>query len=181
MGRPAPGNGEQLPASVLLCTWAFIQSPTLPGPTSWLTQLISKKGALRTCSPECCLQPLTCFPYVTLKSGHLCWQCPPWALRVWTSISTIITHSAPNECTGLTRYTRMCVHVCVHAVPLVVSDSATLLTVACQAPLSMGFSKQECWSGLLCPLSGDLPYPRLEPTTFSSPALAGKFFTRSAT
>ena len=34
---------------------------------------------------------------------------------------------------------------------------ATLRTVARQAPLSMGFSRQEYWSGLLCPLPGDLP------------------------
>ena len=33
-----------------------------------------------------------------------------------------------------------------------------LWTVACQAPLSMGFSRQEYWSGLLCPLSGKIMY-----------------------
>ena len=36
----------------------------------------------------------------------------------------------------------------------------TLRTVACQAPLSMGFSRQEYWSGLPCPPPGDLPQPR---------------------
>ena len=45
---------------------------------------------------------------------------------------------------------------------------ATLWTVAYQASPSMGFSKQEYWSGLLCPLSGDLPDPGIEPM---SPAL----------
>ena len=44
----------------------------------------------------------------------------------------------------------------------------TLWTVACQAPLFMGFSRQEYWSGLSCPLSGDLPDPGIEP---KSPAL----------
>ena len=39
----------------------------------------------------------------------------------------------------------------------VVSDSATPWTVACQAPLSMGFSKQEYWSGLPCPPQGIFP------------------------
>ena len=39
-----------------------------------------------------------------------------------------------------------------------------------QAPLSMGFSKQEYWSGLPCPPPGDLPDPGIKPT---SPALAG--------
>ena len=40
---------------------------------------------------------------------------------------------------------------------------ATPWTVARQAPLSMGFSRQEYWSGLPCPPPGDLPYPGIEP------------------
>ena len=58
---------------------------------------------------------------------------------------------------------------------------ATLWTVALQAPLSMGFSRQEYWSGLPCPAPGDLPNPGIEPTSLMSPALAGRFFTTSAT
>ena len=38
----------------------------------------------------------------------------------------------------------------------------TPLTVACQAPLSMGFSRQDYWSGLLFPSPGDLPDPEME-------------------
>ena len=45
---------------------------------------------------------------------------------------------------------------------------------ACQAPLSMGFSRQEYWSGLPCPSPEDLPDPGIEP---GSPTLAGRFFT----
>ena len=56
-----------------------------------------------------------------------------------------------------------------------------LWTTAHQAPLSMGFSMQEYWSGLPCPPTGDLPDPRIEPSSFMSPALAGGFFTTSAT
>ena len=51
---------------------------------------------------------------------------------------------------------------------------ATPWTVAHQAPLSMGFSRQEYWSGLPFPLAGDLLDPGIEP---ESPALAGGFFT----
>ena len=40
---------------------------------------------------------------------------------------------------------------------------ATLWTVACQAPPSMGFSRQEYWSGLPFPPPGDLPDPEIEP------------------
>ena len=56
-----------------------------------------------------------------------------------------------------------------------------LWAVACQAPLSMGFSRQECWSGLPCPPPGDLPGPRIEHLCFMSPALTGGFFTTRAT
>ena len=48
---------------------------------------------------------------------------------------------------------------------------ATLWSVARQAPLSTGFSRQEYWSGLLCPPPGDLPDPELKPTSSEAPAL----------
>ena len=55
------------------------------------------------------------------------------------------------------------------------SDSfATPQTVARQAPLSVGFCRQEYWSGLPFPSPGDLPDSGIEP---ASPALAGRFFT----
>ena len=53
-------------------------------------------------------------------------------------------------------------------------------TVAHQAPLSMGFSGQGYWSGLLFPLPGNLPGPRIEPGSLMSPALAGGFFLTCA-
>ena len=49
-------------------------------------------------------------------------------------------------------------------------------TVACQAPLSMGFCRQEYLSGLPCPPPGDLLDSEIEPTTLASPALEGSFF-----
>ena len=52
-------------------------------------------------------------------------------------------------------------------------------TVARQAPLSMGFPRQECWSGLPFPSPGDLPDPGMEPASPVAPALAGGFFTLS--
>ena len=54
------------------------------------------------------------------------------------------------------------------------SDSVAPWTVARQAPLSMGFSRQESWGGLPFPSPGDLADPGTEPL---SPALAGGFFT----
>ena len=52
---------------------------------------------------------------------------------------------------------------------------ATLWTVARQAPLSMGFSRQEYLSGLPCPPPGDLPNPGIEPTFPATPALQADF------
>ena len=48
---------------------------------------------------------------------------------------------------------------------------ATLWTVACQAPLSMGFSRQAYWSELPCPPLGDLPNPGIKPMSLACPAL----------
>ena len=67
---------------------------------------------------------------------------------------------------------------------LVAQSSPTLRTpwtVAHQAPLSMEFSRQEYWTGLSFPSPVDLPNPGIEPTSLMFPALAGRFFTTSAT
>ena len=58
---------------------------------------------------------------------------------------------------------------------------ATPWTVARQAPLSMGFSRQEYWSGLLFPYPGDLPDLTIKPTSLISPILAGRFFATRVT
>ena len=55
--------------------------------------------------------------------------------------------------------------------------SATLWTVALQAPLSVGFSRQQDWSALPCPPPGDLPDPGIELTSSMSAVSAGEFFT----
>ena len=65
-------------------------------------------------------------------------------------------------------------------------DSVTVLAYywgadAYQAPPSMGFSRQECWSGLPFPSPGILPNPGTEPLSLTSLALVGGFFTISAT
>ena len=57
---------------------------------------------------------------------------------------------------------------------------ATLWTIACQGPLSMGFSRQEYWSGFPCPSPGYLFNPAIKPASLMSPALAVRFFTTRA-
>ena len=54
-------------------------------------------------------------------------------------------------------------------------------TVARQAPLSMGYPMQEYWSGLPFPSPEDFPDPGIKPESLASPALAGGFFTTTAT
>ena len=58
---------------------------------------------------------------------------------------------------------------------------AALWTVTHQAPLSMGLSRQKYWHELPFPAPGDLPDSGIESASLKSPALAGGFFTTSAT
>ena len=71
--------------------------------------------------------------------------------------------------------------LCVCYVISCVQHFATPRTVARHTPLSMGFSRQEYWSRLPCPPSGDLPDPGIKPACLMSPALASRFVTTRAT
>ena len=66
----------------------------------------------------------------------------------------------------------VCVYVSVYGGGGLVAKScptlATPCTVACQAPLSVGFSRQEYWSGLPFPTTGNLPHPGIKMTLFTS-------------
>ena len=83
----------------------------------------------------------------------------------------------------------MCdIYMCVQLYICVCAKSLQLclalccpVTVACQIPLSVGFSRQEYWSELPCPPPRDPPDLGIEPSSLMSPALAGGFFTTSAT
>ena len=74
-----------------------------------------------------------------------------------------------SECSDHSLYVKMKVKLLSH-----VGLFGTPGTVACQAPLSVGFPRQEYWSGLPFPSPGDLPDPGIEP---ASPALQGDSFT----
>ena len=78
--------------------------------------------------------------------------------------------------------------VCVHARMHMYAKSlqscptlSTLWTVVHQAPLSVGFSRQEYWSELPCLPPGDLPNPEIKPASLMSPALADSIFTTRIT
>ena len=68
-------------------------------------------------------------------------------------------------------------YVCVFSLSVESSSFVTPWTVAYQDPLSMGFFRQEYWSGLPFPPPGDLPHPGSAPTSLVSPALEEGFFT----
>ena len=72
----------------------------------------------------------------------------------------------------------VCVYVCMFNY---VWPFANPWTVVDEVLLSVGFSRLEYWSGLLCPSPEDLPDPGIEPTSLTSPALAGRLFTTSDT
>ena len=91
----------------------------------------------------------------------LCWGNLHW-------LQALRDSETKRESAGLSHFSR--VQLCV-----------TLWTIARQASLSMGFSRQEYWSGLSCPSPGDLPNPRTEPTSLMSPVLAVRFFASSTT
>ena len=68
----------------------------------------------------------------------------------------------------------LCMHVCVLSLFRSVHLLVTPWTVARPAPLYMGFSRQEHWSGLPCPPPGDLPDSGITPASLRSPVLAGR-------
>ena len=71
----------------------------------------------------------------------------------------------------------VCVCVCARALSHSVISDFLWSCGAYQAPLSMGFSRQEYWSKLLFPTPGDLPHPGIKPVSLVSPELSGRFFT----
>ena len=78
------------------------------------------------------------------------------------------------------KYHMISLMLCCAVLCLVAQSFPTLcepVGLACQVPLSMGFSRQQYWSGLPCLLPGNLPNPEIEPASPASPSLAGRFFT----
>ena len=104
--------------------------------------------------------------------------------RIWKQPKCLLIDEYVRKCereTYICVYIYICVCVCVCVCVCILSCFShvqffvTQWTVACQAPLSMGFYRQGYWSGLPFPSPGDLPNPGIEP---ASPALAGRFFTK---
>ena len=98
---------------------------------------------------------------------------------IWLSLLYI--HTLPSVYSVTEQSYTENVHACVLRHFSGVQLFVTPWTVAHQAPLSMGFSRQEYWSGLPCPPQRELPNSEIEPTSPTSPALADGFFTTRTT
>ena len=84
----------------------------------------------------------------------------------FTSLSPLINSHSAFLKFFLHTLRNILIFLCMRALKKkVMSNSATPWTVACQAPLSMGLSRQEYWSVLPCPPSEDLPHPGIEPVS----------------
>ena len=94
-------------------------------------------------------------------------QQPPPA---WLSLSQPFSSLPLEPCISQVLVFSLCSHVWLFAAPW---------TVAYQAPLSLGFSRQECWNGLPFPPPGDFPNSGIKSVSLRSPALAGRLFTIS--
>ena len=126
------------------------------------------------------------------KAAHssiLAWRTPwteepreLWSIVLQRAVHNWVRKHSTAQALGKTLCVCVCVCVCVRVRARVRTLSPVRLfptpwTIACQAPLSMGFSRQEYWSGLPFPTSGDLPHPGIEPASLASPPLAGGFFS----
>ena len=104
------------------------------------------------------------------------WFLKPPGCPIWKSKSC---HSLLLQTVFIT-YTGICVHAkSLQSCPTLCNPIDC--SPPSQAHLSVGFSSQEYYSGLPCPPPGDLPGPGIKPASLMSSALAGRFFTTSAT
>ena len=94
------------------------------------------------------------------KAGNEDWI-PSWETKISHGLERLRQGATTRKPKGLPLRPSACVLSHFSGVRL----CATLWTIACQAPLSMGFSRQEHWSGLLCPSPGDLPDPQNKPAS----------------
>ena len=121
--------------------------------------------------------------YFSFADNHLLamfWQVL-FSVHAWEERATISLSYKDTNPIGARAYLYDFVHACILSCFSCVLLCVTLWTVAHKGPLPMGLSRKDYWSGLSCPPPGDLPNPGSEPVSLISPALAGRFFTTSAT
>ena len=146
----------------------------------------SSSSHLRMDAPHLCCSCLRIHPWPgslpRSGSGALISSCTSYSHTCWGGhlIAEVISVATMRSLLSLHPIYKV-FRVCVLSRFSYVQLCEMIWTVACQAPLSRGFSRQENWSGLPFPPPGDLPDPGIEPASLMPPALAGRFFTTSAT
>ena len=109
--------------------------------------------------------------------GSLSWRLSPGPCRKVTRTPSGPLHIISDSGSQRTILTHPeCELPHAQSLPLCLTLCDPMECVACQAPLSMGFSRQEYWNGLPCPPPGDLPDPGIKLVSLTA-ALAGGFFT----
>ena len=147
----------------------------------------SSQAALKIRGPRCNSWEATCHLVATggPRTGLMRVWCPDkgdgaGSLRWGLSLSGLVSRLPWSFCWSFPWELEVCMcAVLNHFTHL--RRFVTPWTIACQTPLSIGFSRQEYWSGLPCPPPGALPNPGTKASSLKSPALAGGFFTTSAT
>ena len=159
-------------------------SPSMPNSESYWKTTETRKGRTEDSSP---LGNKGLIPLVgsrisqpaefLVEDGENVMWTGQWTNKEMGTIDSLMTKHRNNG--GKCACVCVCVCVCARARTLVRehSHSATPWTVARQAPLFIGFSRQEYWSGLPFPILGDLPDPGIKLMSLVSPALAGRFLT----
>ena len=124
-------------SSYFFSVWSFF--PNIPSP----------------CPIKLSLTIFLKWPFLSFSFLHNCLlsPLPSFPSPLTPSLTNTVSHVSKNRNNATLDLQNACSHS-------VVSDPAT---VAHQAPLSMGFPRQECWSGLPCPPPGDLPDPGIKP------------------
>ena len=117
-------------------------------------------------------------PGACMSSGVLWFPLSMWMIPGWLPLSWVLSQV---EFGTVSLHPERRKHACMLSCFSCIRLFATQWTVTYQAPLSTGFSRQEYWSGLPFPPPGNLPNRGIEPASPVSPALAGRFFTMSAT
>ena len=153
--------------------WSYLGARPCPGPR------------LPGSSEECPSSPANC-KLLSLKVQHLKKKkkFSTRAILLWVCYSFLPLPFLPLSLIFQfwTQITWLIVFLLLHVLSHLshVRLFATPWTVAHQAPPSMGFSRQEYWSGLPLSRPGHLPNPGIQPMSLKSPALAGGFFTTIA-
>ena len=125
---------------------------------------------------EKCLEQITVQTHTALLSPHyLSVQHLLAHLILTTILVWILTfHMRRVSHRWVTHWPKMTTYKCMRessVTSVIFQPFATLWNVACQAPLSMGFSRQEYWSGLSCPSPGDLTNQEIKPGSPATPSL----------